>query len=78
MNGVACGRCLQLFYFQNDWEKILEKKTHTLSAQGRRLLSRFYHCKSSWSGEELQSEADILGCLEINAVLHFDAIFICQ
>src|ERR1700687_240698 len=54
------GHWAQLFWFQNDWERILEKKNQELKAQGRQELSRFHATYWStkngefagWSDEE--------------------------
>lgn len=52
------GHWSQLFYFQNDWEKILEKTNQRLRAQGRQVLSRFHATYWSTKNDEFKGWTD--------------------
>jgi hypothetical protein len=52
------GHWSQLFWFQNDWERILEKKNGELKAQGRQILSRFHATYWSTKNEEFEGWSD--------------------
>jgi len=52
------GHWSQLFWFQNDWEKILENKNKELRAQGRPVLSRFHATYWSTKNDEFEGWSD--------------------
>jgi Protein of unknown function (DUF3800) len=52
------GHWSQLFWFQNDWERILEEKNQELKAQGRQVLSRFHATYWSTKNEEFEGWSD--------------------
>jgi hypothetical protein len=52
------GHWSQLFWFQNDWEKILKKKNEELKAQGRQAVSRFHATYWSTKNGEFEGWSD--------------------